>query len=92
MGNRPQQPANNLAAPHCDSELNGPKKLSKRRKYEGKCLEPSRSVCVPRDFPEATINRSVEEFSLLFILAAGSFSNMFTTYSHALYGCPRQRA
>jgi hypothetical protein len=28
----------------------------------------------------------------VFILAAGSFSNMFTTYSHALYGCPRQRA
>ena len=92
MGNCPQQPANNLAAPHCDSEVNGPKKLSKRRKYEGKCLERSRSLCVPRDFPEATINRSIEEFSLLFILAAGSFSNMFTTYSHALYGLPRQRA
>ena len=92
MGNRPQQPANNLAAPHCDLEVNGPKKLSKRHKYEGKCLEPSRSVCVPRDFREAAINRSVEELSLVFILAAGSFSNMFTTYSHALYSCPRQRA
>jgi hypothetical protein len=92
VGNRPQQPANNLAAPHCDSEVNGSKKLSKRRKYEGKCLEPSRGVCVLRDFPEATINRSVEEFSLLFILAAESFSNMFTTYSHTLYGRPRQRA
>jgi hypothetical protein len=72
VGNRPQQPANNLAAPHCDLEVNGPKKLSKRNKYEGKCLEPSRSVCVPRDFREAAINRSVEELSLVFILAAGS--------------------
>ena len=92
MGNRPQQPVNNLAAPHCDSKVNGPKKLSKRRKYEGKCLEPSGSVCVPRDFREAAIDRSVEKFSLLFILAAGSFSNMFTTYSHTLCGCARQRA
>ena len=92
MENRPQQPADNLAAPHCDSEVNGPKKLSKRRKYEGKYVEQPHSVWVPRDFREAAINRSVEEFSLLFILAAGSFSDMFTTYSHALSGCPRQRA
>ena len=92
MGNRPQQPADDLAAPHCDSEVNGPKKLSKRRKYEGKRLEQSRSVCVPGELCEAAINRSVEEFSLLFILAAGSFSNIFTTYSHTLCGCPRQRA
>ena len=32
-----------------------------------------------------------QELSLLFILAAGNFSNMFTTYSHTLCGCPRQR-
>jgi hypothetical protein len=86
VGNRPQQPANNRAAPHCDSEANGPKKLSKRRKHEGKCLEASCGVCARRDRPEAAINRSVEEFSLLLILAAGSFSNMFTTYSHTLCG------
>ena len=48
MGNRPQQPDNNRAAPQCDSEINSSKKVPKRRKYEGKRLEASFSVSLPR--------------------------------------------
>ena len=91
MGNRPQHLANNRAVPEYDSEINSSKKMPKRRKYEGKRLEPSCSVGLLRRLCASAIDRSVEEFSLLFILAAGSFSNMFTTYSHTLCGCPRQR-
>ena len=83
MGNRPPQPVVNRAAPQCDFEINSPKKMSKRGKYEGKCLEQSCCVCVSRSCDAPAIVRSVGESSLLFILAAGSFSNMFTTYSHA---------
>jgi hypothetical protein len=58
--------------------------VPKRRKYEGKWFQASCSVCVPRSSRAAAINRSVGEFSLSFILAVGSLSNMFTTYSHTL--------
>jgi hypothetical protein len=91
VGNRPQHLANNRAVPEYDSEINSPKKMPKRRKYEGKRLKPSCSVRLLRRSRASAINRSVGEFSMLFILAAGSFSNMFTTYSHMLCGCPRQR-
>ena len=91
MGNRPQHLANNRAVPEYDSEINSPKKMPKRRKYEGKRLKPSCSVRLLGRSCASAINRSVGEFSMLFILAAGSFSNMFTTYSHMLCGCPRQR-
>jgi len=91
VGNRPQHLANNRAVPEYNSEINSPKKMPKRRKYEGKRLKPSCIVRLLRRSCASAINRSVGEFSLLFILAAGSFSNMFTTYSHTLYGCPRQR-
>ena len=74
MENRPQRPANNRAAPQCDSKINSSKKMPKGRKYEGKCLEAPCSVCLPRSSCAAVINRSVGEFSLLFILSAGSFS------------------
>jgi hypothetical protein len=33
----------------------------------------------------AAVNRSGEQLSLSFVLAAGNFLNMFTTYSHALW-------
>ena len=82
MGKRPPQPGINRAAPQCAFEINSPKNMSNRRKYEGKCLKESRSVCFSRSSDSPATVRSVGEFSLLFILAAGSFSNMFTTYSH----------
>ncbi len=44
MGNRPQHLANNRAVPEYDSEINSPKKMPKRRKYEAKRLEASFSV------------------------------------------------
>jgi hypothetical protein len=66
--------------------------LPKTRKYEGKQLGVSFGVSSPATLRARTINRSVEELTVSFILAAGSFSEMFTTYSHALYGYPRQRA
>jgi len=92
VGNRPQQPADNRAAPQCDSEINNPRKLSKRRKYEGKWLVAWWSVRLPRRLRTVAINRFLGEFTLLFILAAGSFSNMFTTYSHMRCGRRRQLA
>jgi hypothetical protein len=91
VGNRPQHLANNRAVPEFDSEINSSKKMPKRRKYEGKRLEASRSVRLLRPSRGFIINRSRKEISLLFILAVGNFSNMFTTYSHTLCGCPRQR-
>jgi hypothetical protein len=90
VGNRPEHPDNVRAAAQCDSEINSPKKMPRRRKYEGKRFESSRSVCLPRRSRAPAINRSGRELSQLFILVAGNFSNMFTTYSHVLYGCPRQ--
>ena len=88
MGDRPQQPDNNRAAPQCNSAINGAKKLPGTRKYEAKRLEASFSVPLPASSRASTTNRSVKKISLLFIVAAGCFSNMFTTYSHALCGCP----
>jgi hypothetical protein len=92
VGNCPQQPAEDRAAPHSDSEINSRKKVSKRREYEGKFLDVLWSAFSRQSLRPADSNRSVEEFSLLFILAAGRFSNMFTTYSHTLCGRPRQLA
>jgi hypothetical protein len=83
--NRLQQPGNNRGDPRCDSRINSSKKVPKRHKYEGKCVQASWSVCLPPSSRAAAINRSVAEFPLLFILDVGGFSNMFTTYSHALW-------
>jgi hypothetical protein len=83
VGNLKQQRANKRAASQCDSAINGPKKLLKTRKHEGKRLEPSFSVSLPGTLRSRTINRSVEKLTVSFIVAAGSFSEMFTTYSHA---------
>jgi hypothetical protein len=91
VGNRPQQVANNRAVPEYDSEINSPKKMPKRRKYEGKRLKPLCSVRLLRPSRTSALNRSGAELLVLFILAVGNFSNMFTTYSHTLCGCPRQR-
>jgi hypothetical protein len=91
VGNRPQHLANNRAVPEYDSEINSPKKMPKRRKYEGKRLKALCSVRLLRPSRASALNRSGAELLVLFILAAGNFSNMFTTYSHTLCGCPRQR-
>ena len=58
--------------------------MPKRRKYEVKQLEWASSVRLPRRSLARVINRSRAKLLLLFILAAGNFSNMFTTYSHKL--------
>jgi hypothetical protein len=92
VGNRSRQPEANRASPQYDSEINRPKKLPGRRKYEGKRLDVSCGVCLARSSRVPAINDRVEQLLPLFILAAGSFSNMFTTYSHAVLGCSRQRA
>ena len=91
MGNRPQHLANNRAVPEYDSEIDSPKKMPKRRKYEGKRLKSLCSVRLLRLSRAFALNRSGAKLLVLFILAAGNFSNMFTTYSHTLCGCPRQR-
>jgi hypothetical protein len=66
--------------------------MQKTRKYEGKLTVALSTtsgsaicgVCQGNLFPE--------ELPLSFILAGKSFSEMFTTYSHAPYSRPRQRA
>ena len=92
MGNRLPQPITNRAAPRCDSEINSPKYLSKTRTYEAKYGERSCGVCLSPGLRAPATNLCVGELLLLFILAAGGFSNLFTTYSHKLCCCPRQRA
>jgi hypothetical protein len=61
--------------------------LPKTRKYEAKRLRASFSAPLSVSPRVRSINRSIAEFSVLFILASGRFSEMFTTYSHALCGC-----
>src|SRR5262249_44112354 len=90
--NRSRQRGNNRVAPQSDSKINSSKKVPKRRKYEGKCREAPCSVYLLPNSRPPGINRSMEELSLLFILDVGSFSNMFTTYSHTLCGLLRRRA
>ena len=66
--------------------------MSKTHKYEGKQtlsrfsdpLNASRQTCA--------FHRCSGKLFVPFILAAKSFSEMFTTYSHALLSLPRQRA
>ena len=58
--------------------------MAKRRKYEGKQLDWASNVRLPRRSRARVITRSRAKLLLLFIRAAGNFSNMFTTYSHTL--------
>ena len=66
--------------------------MSKTRKYEGELPDASFRALIPRRPYACAINLSVVDLVSLFILAAGSFSEMFTTYSHARCGFPRQWA
>jgi hypothetical protein len=84
VGKCPQHLSGNRAVSEEDLEINRPKKMSNRRKYEGKRTESPCSVRLLRRSRAAAINRSGAELLLLFILAAGNFSKMFTTYSHTL--------
>ena len=67
--------------------------MSKVRKYEGKWTALSVQRLI--GFASSGVACSVvvpATFCVSFILAAKSFSEMFTTYSHALLFLPRQRA
>jgi hypothetical protein len=56
------------------------------RKYEGKSSVARFNAALGATCRWCAVNRLLGEASMLFILAAKSFSEMFTTYSHAL--CP----
>jgi hypothetical protein len=66
--------------------------MSKARKYEGKQpvfrfgdpLNASSQICA--------VHRCSKGLFVSFILGTKGFSEMFTTYSHALLFLPRQRA
>ena len=60
------------------------KRISKRRKYEAKQVEWSGAVCLPGRWSAQASSGSGAKLVISFILAAGNFSNMFTTYSHML--------
>jgi hypothetical protein len=66
--------------------------MSKTRKYEGELPDAPFTLSLSTRPGGCAINRSVVDLIVLFILAAGSFSEMFTTYSHPRRGFPRQRA
>jgi len=60
------------------------------RKYEGKSSVARFNAPLGAICRWCAVNRLLGEASMLFILAAKSFSEMFTTYSHAL--CPSSPA
>ena len=62
------------------------------RKYEGKLANTRLDVVLSAPRHVSAANCRFGGTSLLFILAGKSFSDIFTTYSHALYSRPRQRA
>jgi len=66
--------------------------MQQTRKYEGKLTIASFTASVPAVCGVCPGNLFPEELSLSFILAGKSFSEMFTTYSHAPCSRPRQRA
>jgi hypothetical protein len=68
------------------------KKMPRTRKYEGKrpvMRWPITSIAVRDECVAISFSGG---FLPLLILAGKSFSEMFTTYSHALCSLPRQRA
>ncbi|PYK08668.1 MAG: hypothetical protein DME61_09090 [Verrucomicrobia bacterium] len=66
--------------------------MPKARKYEGKQTDAHFNVSLAAACRAHVVDRSFGELPVLFILAAKSFSKIFTTYSHALCSRPRQRA
>jgi hypothetical protein len=91
-GNRTQQTCDKWAlAEHGFVACNG-KKLPKTSKYEAKRLAASLKAFRLSISREWAFHDWIEQLSTLFILTTGNFSEVFTSYSHALCCRPRQRA
>jgi hypothetical protein len=74
------------AIPQRDPQVKCQTKMSKTCKYEGKRPDARFNLTLAATCRACAANRLLRELSILLILAAKSFSEMFTTYSHAL--CP----
>jgi hypothetical protein len=62
--------------------------MPKSCKYEGERVDPLFSAAFGSHCRARSIDCSLGESLMLFILAAESFSKIFTTYSHAPSSCP----
>ena len=91
-GNCSVKPRCDGAIARCSPPGECQKKESKRCKYEGKRTNARFNITVGSTCRACALSCSFDELLVLFILADESFSEMFTTYSHALCGCHRQRA
>jgi hypothetical protein len=67
---------------------NWQKQMPKMCKYEGKPANTLPNFTPDSNRSAAPIDCSSGGALMLFILAAETFSKIFTTYSHALYSCP----
>ena len=86
MGVTLQKGTRHGAIPQRDSQVKCQTKMSKTCKYEGKRPGARFNLTLGTTCRTCAVNRLLREPSMLLILAAKSFSEMFTTYSHAL--CP----